>query len=134
MKAKLIVATLSITVLATCSMLPGKGGSGAKRMVEEEEITTEKVYISQQRIQCEDESGAELTATKADLTVEGIDVFSSSCGVIIGKMAPALCGKITLHINIHEIDQRKIPQAEKLGYHPVDGLENGLGYEAGDCD
>ena len=120
--------------LSACSILPKRGDDGEKRVVGEEEITVAKVYISKGRAQCEDESGRPLSETKAELQAEGIEVFLSACGVITGKMAPALCGSTTLHINIHGIDQRKFSRAQVLGYEPVASFEDGLGYEIESCE
>jgi hypothetical protein len=133
-KIKLIVAMLFICGLSACSMLPGGGGDEETRVVDDEEIAVGKVYISKGRIHCEDQTGKTLAETRADLEAAGIKVFSSACGVITGKMAPALCGGITLHINVHEIDQSKFPEAQTLGYEPIAGLADGQGYESGDCD
>ncbi len=131
--AVVIAAMLLIHTLSGCSILPGRGG-GDKRVVDEEEITVAEVYISKGRAQCEDESGRPLSETKAELQADGIRVFESTCGVLTGRMAPALCGATTLHINIHGIDQRKFPEAQVLGYEPVASLEDGLGYETRGCD
>ncbi len=103
-------------------------------MVGDEEITVGKVYITQGRAQCEDDSGRSLSETKGELQSAAIPVFSSACGVITGRMAPALCGTTTLHINIHGIDERKFPAAEALGYRPLNSFEDGLGYEVETCD
>jgi hypothetical protein len=102
-------------------------------LVGEEEITVGNVYISKERTHCEDKSGRPLDETTAELQTKGIKVFAASCAVIIGKMPPALCGAITLDINVHEIDQRKFPEAEALGYRPIASLEDGLGFEVVDC-
>lgn len=132
MKIKSIIAILVIVLLGGCSMFGGSGGE--TKMVGDEEITVGQVYISKGRAQCEDDSGRTLTETKSGLQNGGIKVFSSSCGVITGRMAPALCGATTLHINIHGIDERKYPEAEALGYEPVNSLEDGQGFEIQSCE
>lgn len=125
---------LIIYGLGACSILPGGGDGGEKRLVGEEEITVASIYISKGRAHCDDKSGKKLAETKADLEDEGIKVFSSACGIITGKMAPALCGAITLHVNVHKIDQRKFPEAQALGYEPVTSLEYELDYETESCE
>jgi len=134
LNTKLIAALLCITVLSACSILPGGGADDEKRMVGEEEITVGNVFISKERAHCEDKSGRSLDETTAELQAEGIKVFAASCAVIIGKMPPALCGATTLDINVHEIDQRKYPEAERLGFRPIASLEDGLGFEVVNCD
>ena len=105
------------------------------RVVEEEEITVAKVYISKERLQCDDESGRTLDDTKADLENAGIKVFSSACALITGKMSPALCGSTTLYINVHGIDEKKFPEAEAIGFKPLSGLEEeDLGYDLDACN
>ena len=103
-------------------------------MVDAEEITVVEIYISKQRAHCDDKSGKPLDETKSELESASIRVFSSACGVITGKMAPTFCGDTTLHINIHGIDQRKIPSAEALGYQAVASFSDNLGYETLSCD
>jgi len=120
--------------LTACSMLSGGDGDGEKKVVKKEKVKTSKVYISKGRAQCEDGSGKELSATMEELQAGGIKVFSSECGVITGIMAPSLCGSTTLHINIHEIDRLKFPEAEALGYKPVKSFEDDLGYEIIPCE
>ena len=119
MKKKEVIVISLLLGLSACSMLPGMGDDGEKRMVRDEKIKVSKVYISKGRAQCEDSSGKDLSTTKEELQGAGIKVFSSECGTITGIMAPALCGSTTLHINIHGIDNRKFPEAESLGYKPT---------------
>jgi hypothetical protein len=124
LKIKLTTVTLILFALSACSILPGKGDDGEKRVVRDEKIKISKVYISKDRAQCEDTSGKELSATKEELQGAGVKVFSSECGTITGIMAPALCGLITLHLNIHGIDNRKLPEAEALGYKPIKSFKD----------
>lgn len=132
-KTILISAVLAILV-SGCSMFSGSS-TGEVRVVEEEEIEIDKVYISKERAQCEDESGRTLDQTKAMLQDDGIKVYNSVCALITGKMSPALCGRSTLHINIHGIDERKFEEAEELGFKPLASLEDeDLGYDTSACD
>ena len=129
-----MVTLACVFSLAACSLLPERGAKGDKRMVEDEEITVIDVYTSSERLQCEDDSGKDVQATKAELEASDIKVFSSECGLITGKMAPALCGATTLHINIHGIDSRKLPEAELLGYQAIKSLADDLGFATELCD
>ena len=122
-------------------MLSGGGDDDENKSIEKtekkkkkaEKVDVEKVYISKERAQCESESGKDLAVTKDTLAQAGITVFSSECGVITGIMPPALCGSITLHINIHGIDERKIAEAEALGYKSVESFEGKQHYETNSC-
>jgi hypothetical protein len=118
--------------IAACSLLPERESD--KRMVEDEEITVVDVYTQSERLQCEDDSGKDVQTTKKELEANDIEVYSSECGLITGKMAPALCGATTLHINIHGIDSRKLPAAESLGYQAIKSLSDDLGFETELCD
>ena len=124
LKIKQVIVIPLLLGLSACLMLPGMGGDGEKRVVRDEKIKVSKVYISKGRAQCEDSSGKDLSATKEELQGAGIKVFSSECGTIMGIMAPALCGLTTLHINIHGIDNRKLPEAETLGYKPTKSFKD----------
>ncbi|MFP6681025.1 MAG: hypothetical protein VCB07_02380 [Gammaproteobacteria bacterium] len=124
MKIREVVVISLLLGLGACSMLPGMGDDGEKRVVRDEKIKVSKVYISKGRAQCEDSSGKDLPTTKEELQGAGIKVFSSECGTITGIMAPALCGSTTLHINIHGIDNRKFSEAESLGYKPTKSFKN----------
>lgn len=119
-------------------MLPGGGDKGASKVSEKKErkekVKVEQVYISKQRKQCEDETGKALAVTKDELQAAGIEVITSECGVITGIMGPALCGSMTLDINIHGIDERKIPEAEALGYKSVESFEGEEDYEPSPCE
>jgi hypothetical protein len=120
--------------LGACSLLPERGPKGEKRTVEEEEITVIEVYTSSERLQCEDDSGKDVEDTKEELEASNIKVFSSECGLITGKMAPALCGATTLHINIHGIDSRKLSEAESLGYQHTTSLTDDLRFQTELCN
>ncbi|MFT4585635.1 MAG: hypothetical protein ACI8XZ_005409 [Gammaproteobacteria bacterium] len=123
-----------IVSLGACSLLPERGPKRETRMVEEEEITVIDVYTSSGRLQCEDDSGNEVEDTKEELEASNIKVFSSECGLLTGKMAPALCGATTLHINIHGIDSSKLSAAESLGYQEITSLTDDLGFQTELCD
>jgi hypothetical protein len=134
LNTKLIIIVACTFCLAACSLLPKGGAKGEKRIVEEEEITVIQVYISGERLQCEDDSGMDVEDTKDELESSNIKVFSSECGLLTGKMAPALCGTTTLHINIHGIDSRKLPEAESLGFQAITSFTDDLGFETELCN
>ena len=138
LKKKLVIASLLLISLAGCSLWPGGDDKVEKKVVEEiideEDIDVEEVYISKGRLQCEDESGKALSVTKDELQQAGIKVYSSECGVITGIMPPALCGSTTLRINVHGIDERKISEAEAIGFKSVESFEKKQDYEIISCD
>lgn len=115
-------------------MVPFDTNEGETLFVEEEEITIAKVYSSQERIHCQNDSGKSLVDTEAELESENIKVYSSECGVITGKMAPSMCGETTLHINIHGIDERKLEDATSLDYSLLTSIAEELSYETENCD
>lgn len=103
--------------------------------VKKEKIKTDLVFTSKGKQQCEDDTGDSTKVTKARLEASGIKVYSSQCAKITGMMHPSMCGSITLDINIHEINEKNFPQAEKLGYQPIEALdEKDLDYRAYPCD
>ena len=139
LKNKLVIAAVLSISLAGCSLWPGGDDEpeSAQKAVEEkpaeEDVDIEEVYIAKGRLQCEDETGKDLSVTKNELQQAGITVLSSECGVVTGVMPPALCGSTTLHINVHGIDQLKITAAETLGFKSVKSFEKKQGYEIIPC-
>tara|TARA_Y100000590_G_C15502362_1_gene932131 strand:+ start:369 stop:749 length:381 start_codon:yes stop_codon:yes gene_type:complete len=113
-------------------------GPGKKNIVEEkideDDIEVIEVYISKDHLQCEDESGKTLSVTERMLQQVGVKSYSSECGVITGVMPPALCGTTTLRINVHGIDERKLPEAEVIGFKSVETFEGKQDYEIVSCD
>ena len=127
-------AGLLALALGACGIFGGNDDVEVRR-IEKEEITVRKVFISKEREQCEDDTGRSLNETKAVLEDAGIRVFSSQCALVTGKMGPALCGEITLHINIHGIDERRIEDAEARGFTRLSGLDDeDLGYDPEACN
>ncbi len=124
--------------LIGCSLWPIGNDDGEKIMVEEEidedDVEVIEVYISKGRLQCEDESGKALSVTEMMLQQVGVKSYSSECGVITGVMPPALCGTTTLRINVHGIDERKLPKAEMIGFKSVESFEGKQDYEIVSCD
>lgn len=136
-----VVSVLVVSLLIGCSSIPFMGDDedddedGKPAAKKKEKIKTELVYISKGELQCEDDTGDPIKATKARLEASGIRVYSSDCAKITGLMHPSLCGSTTLDINIHEINVDNYPQAEKLGFTWVESLEEkDLGYETYGCD
>jgi hypothetical protein len=130
---KLAIAVATAFALSACSYLPSGDTEGEKRIVEDEEITIVKVYISKERAHCQDESGNEVGDTKSQLESNSVRTYSSECGVIIGKQPPTLCGEPTLHINIHGINQNQLSEAESLGYQQMTSITDELGFEIEPC-
>lgn len=130
---KLVIAIATAFALSACSYLPSRDTEGEKRIVEDEEITIIKVYISKERAHCEDDGGNEVGDTKSQLESDSIRVFSSECGVITGKQPPTLCGEPTLHINIHGINQNQLPDAQSLGFQQLTSTTEELGFEIEPC-
>ena len=131
---------LLILSICGCSYVPFVGDDD-----DEEEKPTKKkkekveivlVYTSKGALQCEDDSGAPVKATKARLESSGIEVYSSECAIITGKMHPSLCGSTTLDINVHGIDENDISLAEKLDFKTIESLEDeeDLDYKTYPCD
>ena len=133
-----------LCLLTACSYVPFVGDDDddddeeteAPAAKKKARIKTELVYTSKGALQCEEDSGASVKATKARLVSNGIEVYSSECAIITGMMHPSLCGTTTLDINVHSIDENDIELAEKLDFKTIESLEdeNDLGYEIYPCD
>ena len=150
MKKKLVLASLLCITLVGCSLLPDlpfqgvMGGDNEKRdllpivpgdkKIDEDDVEVVEVYISKGHLQCEDGSGKTLSVTEMMLQQVGVKSYSSECGVITGVMPPALCGTTTLRINVHGIDERKLPDAEVIGFRSVESFEGKQDYEIVSCD
>lgn len=127
----------SLLALSACSYIPfvGDDDEDEAAPVKQERVKTGLVYTSQGKQQCEDDTGDSAKVTKARLEASGIKVYSSQCAKITGMMHPSLCGSITLDINIHEINEKNFPQAEKLGYESIEVLDDkDLDYQTYACD
>lgn len=90
------------------------------------------VHISSGARQCEF-PGHSLEVTANTLTEAGVDVLDSHCGVITGMMSAAVCGGPTPAINLHEIPQSQLEQAQSLNYRTVESLGPELAYEQRPC-
>ena len=150
MKKKLVLASLLCITLVGCSLLPDlpfkgvMGGDNKKqdllpivpgdKKIDEDDVEVVEVYISKGHLQCEDGSGKTLSVTEMMLQQVGVKSYSSECGVITGVMPPALCGTTTLRINVHGIDERKLPEAEMIGFKSVESFEGKQDYEIVSCD
>ena len=104
------------------------------KKIDEDDVEVVEVYISKGHLQCEDGSGKTLSVTEMMLQQVGVKSYSSECGVITGVMPPALCGTTTLRINVHGIDERKLPDAEVIGFRSVESFEGKQDYEIVSCD
>jgi hypothetical protein len=93
------------------------------------------VFIDNGAKQCEP-TGMTPEESAEVLAGAGIEVFSSSCGVMTGKAVATVCGGSTLGILVHEIRKTDLPAAEDLGYADVDTVideAEGTGYAVEDC-
>ncbi len=81
-----------------------------------------KVFKSRGSIQCTG-GGIAPEVMKNELITAGIDVRSFSCG-IDGLAYPAVCGAPDGVINIFDIPQGKIAQAQSLGFASLRILPN----------
>ena len=127
----------SLLALSACSYVPfvGDDDDDAPAKVKQEKVKTGLVFTSKGKEQCEEDTGDSTKVTKARLEASGIKVYSSQCAKITGMMHPSLCGSTTLDINIHEINEKNFPQAQKLGYESLEVLDDkDLGYRTYACD
>ncbi|MEM7466817.1 MAG: hypothetical protein AAF387_08035 [Pseudomonadota bacterium] len=138
MKVKVITVLVTALLISACSSIPFVGGDeddekpAAKK---KEKIKTTLVYIPKGELQCEDDSGDPVKATKARLVASGISVYSSECAKIAGMMHPSMCGEVTLDINVHSINETYVEQAQKLGFELIETLEDkDLDYDVYPCD
>ena len=138
MKRFKIPVLLVLVLLNACSYVPFIGGDDdeqAPAAKKQEKIKTGLIFASKGKEQCEDDTGDSEKVTKARLEASGIKVYSSECAKITGAMHPSLCGSITLDINIHEVNEKNFPQAEKLGFVTIENLDDrDLGYRIYPCD
>lgn len=79
-----------------------------------------KVFKSRGSVQCE-EGGTSPEIMQNELTNVGIVVLTISCG-IDGLVRPAMCGGSDGRINIFEIPQSKVGQAQSLGFSSLSNL------------
>ncbi|MFT6791436.1 MAG: hypothetical protein ACJA04_000638 [Cellvibrionaceae bacterium] len=115
------------------------GGGGSSNSTEETGNVT--VFKSTEAIQCDDSSGISLEQSTQSLFDFGIDVIpeSSVCGMETNKSVSGACGSGTVDINIHDIREVNLVDAEFLGYADIAELEEkdvtgGVGYEVvADC-
>ena len=107
--------SIFIVFALVCFYVAGCGNDGAIE-------PSVKVFKSQGSMQCT--GGAiDPEVMKNELITAGIDVRSFSCG-IDGLVHPALCGAPDGAINIFDIPQSMITQAQSLGFASLATLPN----------
>ncbi|MCL1078894.1 hypothetical protein D5R81_02540 [Parashewanella spongiae] len=113
---KLKIMLISSVLLMGCSMSENLSAQDSSKV---------DVYINDGSVQCMG-GGKTVKQTERLLEKEGINVYSSTCGDINGMAVISVCGAGGLHINVHSIDEGKVPEAEKLGFKPVSLLKEGF--------
>ena len=94
---------------------------------------TVKIYKSDGSKQCED-PGISLADMQLELTDNNIAVLSANCAFMTGVSVPAVCGGVTLRINVYEINVAELEEAQKLGFASVNELsDSNRGYRITDC-
>ncbi len=125
---------ITISVLAACLVAcTDNGPDGAVNGDVDPSIAM--VYTNRGAVQCE-HSGLSPQDSATVLAAAGLDVLSTSCGFQTGIAYPAVCGAGTPDILVHEIRSVNLPDAEALGYHPVEALVDpdvGTGYQLTEC-
>ena len=93
------------------------------------------VYANREVRQCESD-GVSPEESAQILINAGIDVINSTCGIRTGVEYPAVCGRGTVDILVHEIRSVNLSDAEQLGFQEISTLIDaavGTSYELVDC-
>lgn len=104
-----------VLIIAAFALFAGCGSSGAPE-------PGVKVFKSRGSAQCAG-GGAAPEVMRNELVNAAIEVWSFSCG-FDGMNYPAVCGAPDGAINIFEIPQSKVSQAESLGFAELSTLPN----------
>jgi hypothetical protein len=110
-----MLRSLFIVFALACFYVAGCGSDGTIE-------PSVKVFKSRGSIQCTG-GGTAPEVMKNELITAGIDVRSFSCG-IDGLAYPAVCGAPDGAINIFDIPQSMIAQAQSLGFASLTTLPN----------
>lgn len=113
--------SLFIAFALACFSIAACGSDETKETIEPIEPSV-KVFKSRGSLQCTG-GGTAPELMKDELIAAGIDVGSFSCG-IDGLLHPALCGATDGAINIFDIPQSMLAQAQSLGFASLATLPN----------
>lgn len=115
---KLVLILSALSLVTGCNGADSDSGDKAQK-----DRNTVQVFKYQESVQCFVQSGIPLAEMAADLTDMNIEVICAT-EAHDGNPVAAACGISTGKINVYEIPQTALLQAENLGFKNVASLEN----------